>query len=569
MKHHEMFGALAISTALALALAGCTAETQINRDTGREIVETHAADYNPQSRENLQVGGEAHFAIDEIPEQLNQFHSDGTADSQRVASWYFPQILLVSAEGEVSKNDAYLDEWKTGVVDGNTTVTFRFRDDAHWNDGTDMDWKSIENTWVANRSLDEGYSPHDTDGYRQITSVEAGDTEKTAVVTYDGEFAWPEMAFLTGGLLHPSINTPELYNEAFINALHPEWGAGPYTVAEFDPNVGFVAFTPNPEWWGDEPLLDEVTFQAMDSAASLEAYQNGDIDMVAANTKDRLAQLEEAEHSTVYRSQQTAKTILMVNADSRQFADVNARKAFFLGVDIDQQKEIAWDGLGYEEESAGSLGMYAFQDGYVDAFAEAGLDHDPEAAKQLLDDAGWAEGEDGIREKDGTRFTVVYPVFSDEPAQQAIAESLQAQERDIGIEVQIETRPSTQFSADLDSKAWDVVRVRFTDSDPFGPARLCQLYCSESTLNLSATGTTAIDKKITNGIESQTSPEEWTAAAMRAEPEIVAETWGIIPLYNGPSIFVARAGLANLTPEPYVGLDGFGIQPVEDMGWEK
>jgi len=55
---------------------------------------------------------------------------------------------------------------------------------------------------------------------------------------------------------------------------------------------------------------------------------------------------------------------------------------------------------------------------------------------------------------------------------------------------------------------------------------------------------------------------------MELEPEIY-KRWGLIPLYNGPQIYTVQEGLANLTPEPYVGLDLFGIQPVENVGWEK
>ena len=116
----------------------------------------------------------------------------------------------------------------------------------------------------------------------------------------------------------------------------------------------------------------------------------------------------------------------IVDADKPQFEDINVRKAFFLGVDIDQQKQIAWNGLDYEEEPAGSLNMYGFQDGYKDSFAEAGLKYDVDEAKKLLDDAGWTEGDDGIREKDGVKLSVVYPVFSDDPTHEALAKSLQA-----------------------------------------------------------------------------------------------------------------------------------------------
>jgi peptide/nickel transport system substrate-binding protein len=571
MKQQKLIGVFAATAALALALGGCAANsgTTGEGDNGGGDTTVKAADYNPQPRENLQEGGEVRFPINEIPEQLNAFNSDASADTARVAYWYMPQILLVTPEGEVTKNDAYLDDWKIDTVDGNTTVTFTFNEKAHWNDGTDMDWTAVENTWIANRSYDEGYNPNATDGYKQITSVERGDTAKTAIVTFDGEYAWPSMAFLTGGLLHPAINTPDLFNSAFIGDPHPEWGAGPYTIDEFDANAGFISFKPNTEWWGNAPLLDSVSFQAMEAAASLNAFKNGEIDQVGANTKDRLEQVKDVEDTVIYRAQQTAKTIIMVDADKPQFEDIDVRKAFFLAIDIDQQKQIAWNGLDYDEEPAGSLNMYAFQDGYSDSFAEAGLKYDPEEAQKLLEDAGWELNDDGIREKDGETLSVIYPVFGDDPTQEALAKALQAQQKKVGIDLQIEVRPSSDFSSDLTSKNWDVASLRFTDSDPFGPAWFCQLYCSDSGLNLSATSTEEIDEKIHSEVESKTTAEEWTAASMELEPEIIAETWGVIPLYNGPSISVVKKGLANLTPEPYVGLDLFGITPVENVGWEK
>ncbi|MEW2005656.1 ABC transporter family substrate-binding protein [Microbacterium sp. NPDC079208] len=570
MKNKKLLGAVAIGGALALALAGCASGSgNTGGGDNGEKVETKTADYNPQDRSNLQEGGEVNFPINEIPEQLNGFNSDASADTARLWSWYMPQILLVSPEGEVTKNDAYLDAYEIGEEDGNTTITFTFKDESHFNDGTDMDWTSIDATWKANRSYDEGFNPNATDGYKQIKTVEQGDTAKTAVVTFDGIYAWPSMAFLTGGVLHPDIADPAVFNEAFIGNMHPEWGAGPYTVDTFDANGGFVSFKPNPEWWGNAPLLDTVTFTAMEPDASINAFKNGEIDMVGANTNDRLKQVQEVDDTVVRRAQQTAKTVLLVDADKPQFEDIDVRKAFFLGVNVDQQKQIAWNGLGYEEPVAGSLNLYSFQDGYKDSFAEAGLKHDVEGAKKLLDDAGWTEGEDGIREKDGEKLSVTFPIFGEDPTIEALAKSLQAQQKEIGIDLKIDVRASADFSSDFTTKNWDVVSLRFTDSDPFGPAWFCQLYCSDSGLNLSATGTEEIDKQIADEVESQKDAESWTTAAMDLEPKIIEQTWGLIPLYSGPSIYVVKNGLANLTPEPYVGLDLFGVTPVENVGWEK
>ncbi len=101
-----------------------------------------------------------------------------------------------------------------------------------------------------------------------------------------------------------------------------------------------------------------------------------------------------------------------------------------------------------------------------------------------------------------------------------------------------------------------------------GPAWFCQLYCTDMGLNLSGVQSAEMDQRIKDEVESLPTAEEQTAAAMKLEAEIFQD-WGLIPLYNGPSISAVKTGLANLTPEPYVGLDGFGVQPVENVGWEK
>ena len=568
MKQHKLMGAIAFSGVLALALAGCASGTGDNGgDGGAEPVETKASDYNPQERDALQTGGEARFPIQEIPEQLNSFNGDGSADTARIAAWYMPQILLQEDDGTPYKHDAYLDEWSIDTVDGNTQITFTFTEEAHWNDGTDMDWTAIEATWKANNGTNEAFNPNATDGYKQIASVEQGDTAKTAIVTFDGEFAWPEMPFLTG-IIHPALADPATFNEAMIGNPHPEWGAGPYMIEEFDANGGYVSFVPNTEWWGDEPLLERVSFQAMDAAASINAFKADEIDSVGVNTKDRLAQVKDMEDITIYRATQTASTLIQVDATKPQFEDVKVREAFFKAINIDQQKEIAWNGLDYEEEPAGSLTLFPFQPGYSNALDEAGWEYNPEDSKALLEEAGWTEGEDGIREKDGEKLSVVFPVWSDDATQEAIAKSLQAQMKEVGIDFQIDIRPSTDFSNDYNTMNWDVSSLRFTSSDPFGAAWFCQLYCMDMGLNLSGVQSEEMDQRIHDEVESLPTADEQTAAAMKLEAEIFQD-WGLIPLYNGPSISAVKTGLANLTPEPYVGLDGFGVQPVENVGWEK
>jgi peptide/nickel transport system substrate-binding protein len=564
--HHRSLRSVAVAGALAVALAGCGSGGG-NDDTNEpeEAQTIEGADYNPQPRENLEQGGEVTFPISEITPQMNTNHSDGTVDTATIWTWYNPQMILMTPEGEASANPNYLTDWTTEVVDGKTVVTYTINPDAVWNDGTPITWESYELGWEANRSTEEGYVPNTTDGYSQIESVEQGEDERQAVITFKSEFPWTEGLFWH--LMHPDVDSPEVFNEGYLEEANPDWGAGPYTIDEFDVNGGTISFVPNENWWGDEPMLDRVTFRVLEPTAAVNAFQNGEIDYVDNLTADNLEQLADVEGAVTYRAQRTSSNLLELNAERPQLEELEVREAVFKAINRDQIKEVVWNGLNYTEPDAGSFNLYPFQEGYVDALAEAGWSYDVDAANAILDEAGWELNGD-VREKDGLKLEGRLPIFGDEPITEARAKVVQAQLAEIGFDLEVDKRPVSDFSTVLSTKDWDLVMLGFSSSDPYGVAWMCQLYCSDSGLNLSATGTKEIDEKIADQVSSLPTAEEQTAAGMELESEIMAETWGIFPLYNGPWISMATEGLANLTPETYTGLDLFGLHPVENLGWE-
>lgn len=565
---HKLLGVVATGGALALTLAGCAAGGGNNGGSGEETpAETiEGADYNPQPRENLEQGGEVVFPITEITPQMNVNHSDGSVDTATIWEWYNPQTILMSPEGEASPNPNYLTGWEAEEVDGKTVVTFTINPEATFNDGTPFTWESYNVTWQANRSTEEGYVPNSTDGYSLIESVEQGEDERQAVVTFSQVYPWWEGLFWHP--LHPAVNSPEIFNEGYLEEAHPEWGAGPYKIDEFDINGGTISFVPNENWWGDEPLLDKVTFRVLEPVAAVNAFQNGETNYVDNLSADNLEQLKDVEGAVTYRAQRTATNLLQINAERPQFADLEVREAMFKAIDREQIKEVVWDGLGYTEEPVGSLNLFPFQEGYVNALEEAGWEFNVEAANSILDEAGWTlNGE--VREKDGVALEGRLPIFGDDPITQARAQVVQSQLAEIGVQIEIDVRPASDFSTVLTTKDWDLVMLGFSSSDPYGVAYMCQLYCSDSGLNLSATGTPEIDERIANEVSALPTAEEQTEAGLALEAEIISETWGILPLYMGPWISMASEGLANLTPETYTGLDLFGLQPVENVGWMK
>ncbi|WP_198411104.1 ABC transporter family substrate-binding protein [Microbacterium suaedae] len=566
-KQTKWLGAAAIAASFSLALTACGGSPSGDgSDEPAEAQTVEGADYNPVDRDDMQQGGTVVQAIGEISPQMNAMHSDGQVDTQTIWTWYNPQIILSTPDGEAYPNPAYISDKNVEEVDGNTVLTLTFTDEAEFNDGTPMDWKTIENTWIANNGEGD-YVPNSTEGYRNIASVEQGETEKQAVVTFDGTFAWVDALFFN--VVHPAVDTAEKFNEAYLEEANPEWGAGPYAIKEFDKNARVITFEPNENWWGDEPMLDEVTFREMDDTAAMNAFRNGEVDIagtVQSLSADDLEQIADMEDISTYRAARAATNLVELNAEREQFADLETRQAMFMAIDREQITDVMWDGLDYTEEPAGSLNLYPFQEGYEDALANAGWEFNVDEANQILDDAGWVMGDDGVRERDGVRFEGRLPSFGDDPLTEARGRVVQQQLAQIGFELELDQRAPSEFSTTISEKDWDLVMLGFSSSDAYGVMWMCQLYCEGSGLNLSSTMDSTFDERI-HQVEALPTAEEQIPAAMELEADLMAESWGILPLYSGPHIMAAKDGLANLTPEPYTGLDLFGIQPVENFGW--
>ncbi|MEY8576826.1 ABC transporter family substrate-binding protein [Corynebacteriaceae bacterium 6-324] len=567
MKISFRKSAIAAVTASALILSGCAGGDSGSSGSdssadgasapGEELEVSLDGAYNEQDRESLAKGGELTLAITEISEQQNPFQADGTLYTNHVWQYYNPQITLFNGKGEFEPNNDYLTEVTDEVVDGKTVVTYTIRDEAQYNDGTPIDWKSFEHTWKFNNGENEELNVSSTDGYELIESVEQGENEKQAVVTFKQEYAWWQGLF--GFLLPTQVDSAEVYNEGYINELHPEWGAGPYKVDNVDFNTGTVSFVPNENWWGDEPLLDRVTFRQMESQASINAFKAGEVDATGVASKDRLASVEDMDGIEIRTAMRPSNILITLNSESPHLGDIKVREAIMTGIDRAQLATIRFNGIGYEEELPGSFTLYQTQEGYEDIFGEL-VQFDVEKAKSLLDEAGWTEGSNGVREKDGETLTLNYVLLGDDPNSRASASATQKMMRDIGVDLQIQERPSSDFSKVITERSFDVFPMGFSSTDPFGVAYFGQMYMSDSELNRSGTGTEELDAKILE-LQQIGDGDEQIARANELEKEALG-TYGIMPFANGPDmVAVADPKLANY------GAYSFATVGVEDIGY--
>ncbi|MFP5023043.1 periplasmic substrate-binding domain-containing protein [Pseudonocardia phyllosphaerae] len=133
--------------------------------------------------------------------------------------------------------------------------------------------------------------------------------------------------------------------------------------------------------------------------------------------------------------------------------------------------------------------------------------------------------------------------------------------KNIGVDMKVRQVPSTEFSKILANKEFDMIYSGFKSSDPYGVAYICQMYCSNSTLNNSGTGTKELDAELKK-VNTLPTEEEQYKAANAVEKKTLA-THGVMPVYSGPSIWATKPGLANW------GASLFAWPPLpETLGWQ-
>src|SRR5699024_7167333 len=97
-------------------------------------------------------------------------------------------------------------------------------------------------------------------------------------------------------------------------------------------------------------------------------------------------------------------------------------------------------------------------------------EYNPDTAKQLLDDAGWIEGENGIREKDGQQATFTCVTISGDSQRRPEAEIAQQQFSEIGLDMQLQEAQTTQILAAMVAGDMDMSLFNWTyggtDGDP-------------------------------------------------------------------------------------------------------
>jgi peptide/nickel transport system substrate-binding protein len=346
--------------------------------------------------------------------------------------------------GRAQKVD--LGDGKTGVA-----ITFTLLPDARWGDGKPITTEDVAFSYKLGQTPQVGVA--DAESYRRVVKVDIKD-EKTFTLTLDRiTFDYPIAAavpILPAHLEKAAFADPAQYRFRTLydtDPTNPGLYDGPYRVTEIVPG-SHIILERNPGWSGPQPYFRRVVIWTVENTAALEAnLLAGGLDMVAGELGFSLdeALAFEKRHGSRFK-------ILYKPGLSFEHIDTNLANPILADLRVRQALLYSIDRKAITEQ------IFAGRDPVADSFVPPldptfaqGVRHysyDPDKARALLDAAGWQQGADGIRHKDGKPLSLELATTSGNRTREMIEQVLQAQWRQIGIAIRIKNQPARVLIGD-------------------------------------------------------------------------------------------------------------------------
>jgi peptide/nickel transport system substrate-binding protein len=342
-----------------------------------------------------------------------------------------------------------LERWEV-TPDG--VYTWHVRQGITFTDGTPLDAHAIiyniERMLVPENNLRYGSY------FVPMLSIEATDdsTIRLDMGRYDVEF------------MERMVNVA-IVSPTAVGRLGPDFAASPVASGPFL----FESYTPgeritlqrNPDYWRPgEPKIDTLIFRIIpETGVRMIELEAGTVHY-AMNMAG--ADLAAAERAGLKLEMSPAVGRLVLYFNLERVTDVNVRRAVNHAIAREPLIETVTGGIGVPGYYAVPEVMWAYNPN-VPVY-----EYDPERANQILDDAGWALGPDGVRHQDGARLEWTMPV-ENVPSIMRAAEFLAAMLSEIGIQVNIRPLDTAAHTAAARGGDHDLTLMQWasTNLDPW------------------------------------------------------------------------------------------------------
>jgi ABC-type transport system substrate-binding protein len=320
-------------------------------------------------------------------------------------------------------------------------------------------------------------------------------------------------------------------------------GSGGYVVVRA--TEAEMTLAGNDRYWAGPPAIGTVHLVGdLEGRSPVAAFEEGDLDYASISDFDARWIRYDPELGPRLRDVPALSTeYLGFDAGEPPFDDVRVRQAFARAVDWSRLVRLAGTSTSVPATSMVPPGVPGRSD------RNFLPEHDPDAARALLAEAGYP---------DGRGFPEVTYLTGASIVEDALVTDL---ERELGIEVRFETMDFDTYFGRLDEDPPDIWSLQWIADYPGANDFLGVLLSTGSSNNYGRWSNEAFDAAIAEAGEA-TDPAEARAAYDRAEA-IVQEEAPVVPLAYSRGWALARDGLLGATE------NGLGSVRLAGLSWDR
>ncbi|WP_410772336.1 ABC transporter substrate-binding protein [Fontibacillus sp. BL9] len=335
------------------------------------------------------------------------FHQSGYDGN--VSSLLYTPLVTVDDKGLPVAGLA--ESWE--ISEDQLTYTFRLRKDLKFSDGSPLTADDVAFTWTLLH--DKAY---DGDGQLPTLQIEGGEAYKEGKADSISGITVVDPLTITAKLEKPNATAlvilgGDILSKAYygkdykfgqldyIKKLHEKpVGNGPYVLEKFIPGQE-VRYVANENYYAGKPKTEHFIYKTSEGDV-WQYLETGEVDYASFSaTTENIDKLKSMGFVNILPYTPSTYGYLQLNLEHDQLKEKEVRQALTYGLDRQSIYVDANQGAGQVANVPSSPISWAYTEDGINTY-----EYDPEKANQLLDDAGWAKGSDGIREKDGKKLSI-------------------------------------------------------------------------------------------------------------------------------------------------------------------
>ena len=335
-------------------------------------------------------------------------------------------------------------------------INFTLRKNVRWHDGKPFTSADVAFTYRA--IMDDRVASPARFDFEVISRVETPDPDHV-IVHYRHPFSsallgWG-VSILPAHLLDgiSPMDWASSYNQ------HPI-GTGPFRFEQWKKNE-HVRLVRNLDYFRGPPWLDAILFRVLTDPLTLRlAFETHQIDFWAVNSW-AVKSFSNDPRFDLFSEPGNSYYYIGWNLRRPLFSDLRVREAMAHAVNTPEMIRYAFYGHGVPSTGNFTPRMWFFNHDIKQ------LSYDPEQAKELLDAAGWKTGPDGIRCRNGKRFSFTLLISNGGGSGSDIATLMQADLKKIGIEAKLEIYEWAVFLKHVSEHDFDATVAAWSLSNDF------------------------------------------------------------------------------------------------------